>query len=113
MNPIEWNNLSKEEKEALIDTCKEDPVVFIETVCGVELLEYQKVIVRETFKRLRKSDKSEVRSICLYDLGNWLLTFEKDFITCGEALSSEEAQNLLLKYDVDAYEKIFGELEEV
>ena len=43
---------------------------------------------------------------------NWLLTFEKDFFPCGKALSSEEAQNLLLKYDVDAYEKIFGELEE-
>lgn len=36
---------------------------------------------------------------------NWLLTFDK-------ALTTEEAQGLLLKYDVDAYEKIFGELEE-
>ena len=44
---------------------------------------------------------------------NWLLTFDKkDLCTCSKALTTKEAQGLLLKYDVDAYEKIFGELEE-
>ena len=56
MNPIEWNNLSEEAKKALLDTCKEDPVVFIETVCGIDLMEYQKTIIREVFKNLKKQD---------------------------------------------------------
>lgn len=44
---------------------------------------------------------------------NWLLTFEIDFNEIrGKAFTSEEAQKLLLKYDVKSYEKIFGELEE-
>ena len=44
---------------------------------------------------------------------NWLLTFERDFNEIhGKAFTSEEAQKLLLKYDVKSYEKIFGELEE-
>ena len=62
MDPIEWNCLSEEAKTALIDNCKEDPVVFIETVCGIELLEYQKFIVRETFKALEKPDRSGFRT---------------------------------------------------
>ena len=67
MNPIEWNNLSEEEKTALIDICKEDPVVFIETVCGMELLEYQKIIVRGTFKALRKQDRLDM--LCTFNDG--------------------------------------------
>ena len=44
---------------------------------------------------------------------NWLLTFEKDLaVVCGRALTSEEAKEILLKCDLNAYEKIFGELEE-
>lgn len=52
-----YDELSVEEKEALIDICKEDPVIFIETVLGLKLLEYQKVYVRETFKALNKQNK--------------------------------------------------------
>ena len=69
MNPIEWYNLSDEEKAALIEMCKEDPVVFIETVCGVELLECQKVLVRETFKALKRPDKSKLRTKYLCEPG--------------------------------------------
>ena len=44
---------------------------------------------------------------------NWLLTYEKDFgDTFGEAISSIDARNLLLRYDLSVYEDIFGELEE-
>ena len=45
--------------------------------------------------------------------GNWLLTYED---SCndenGKAMSEEEAADLLLKYDLEKYEEIFGELEE-
>lgn len=45
--------------------------------------------------------------------GNWLLTYEKDYVAnCAVALSEEEAKKRLLQYDIDAYEKMFGELEE-
>ena len=46
--------------------------------------------------------------------GNWLLTYEKECgsQTYGEALTEREAKNLLLKYDLKAYEKLFGELED-
>lgn len=67
MNPIEWYSLSDEEKAALIEMCKEDPVVFIETVCGMELLEYQKIIVRGTFKALRKQDRLDM--LCTFNDG--------------------------------------------
>lgn len=43
----------------MIDMCKEDPVVFIETVCGIKMMEYQKVLARETFKTLKRPDKYE------------------------------------------------------
>ena len=49
-----YEDLSEEEKQALIETCKEDPVIFIETVLGHELFNYQKVYVREVFKSCRK-----------------------------------------------------------
>lgn len=45
--------------------------------------------------------------------GNWLLVFKKNYgITCGKAISEEEAKNLLMDYDLEVYEKLFGELEE-
>lgn len=45
--------------------------------------------------------------------GNWLLTYERDYgVNSGVALSEEKAKKHLLQYDVEAYEKIFGELEE-
>ena len=47
------------------------------------------------------------------DKDNWLLTYGD---SCndenGKAMSEEEAADLLLKYDLEKYEEIFGELEE-
>lgn len=45
--------------------------------------------------------------------GRWLISYRTDFNSyCGHELSVEEVKQLLLKYDLDMYEKIFGELEE-
>lgn len=44
--------------------------------------------------------------------GNWLLMYQGEFGLTGEAITEEEAQQLLKKYDYDAYVKIYGELEE-
>ena len=44
---------------------------------------------------------------------NWLVTYDKEFDnTYGEAISTSEARDLLLRYDLSVYEDIFGELEE-
>ena len=43
---------------------------------------------------------------------NWLITYETDYSIRGRKLSKEEVSNLLLKYDLEKYEGIFGELEE-
>lgn len=44
--------------------------------------------------------------------GNWLLTYKADYGTGGVAITEKKAEELLLKYDLPVYEKIFGELEE-
>jgi hypothetical protein len=44
--------------------------------------------------------------------GNWLLTYETDYKICGVRLQENDVKNLLIKYDVQMYEQIFGELEE-
>lgn len=44
--------------------------------------------------------------------GNWLLMYREDFSYVGVALNEQDAKYLLMKYDIEAYEKIFGELEE-
>lgn len=46
--------------------------------------------------------------------GNWLLTFRGDiaYPISGIALTESEAMDLLLKYDLEVYETLFGELEE-
>ena len=45
--------------------------------------------------------------------GNWLLTYEDSYENkYGKAIDKEEAANLLLEYDLEKYEEIFGELEE-
>ena len=54
-----YEDLSEEEKQALIETCKEDPVIFIETVLGHELFDYQKVYIREVFKACRKLEEPD------------------------------------------------------
>ena len=54
-----YEDLSEEEKQTLIETCKEDPVIFIETILGHELFTYQKVYVREVFKACRKLEEPD------------------------------------------------------
>ena len=44
--------------------------------------------------------------------GNWLLTYETDYKICGVRLQENEAKNLLIKYDVQMYDQIYGELGE-
>ena len=44
--------------------------------------------------------------------GRWLLTYKAKSAIYGQALSEYEAKNILVKYDLDAYEKMFLELEE-
>ena len=44
--------------------------------------------------------------------GNWLLTYRKDYVLKGVKLLEEDVKKLLLKYDLQKYEEIFGELEE-
>ena len=44
--------------------------------------------------------------------GNWLLTYHTDHVSKGVKLLEEEVKKLLLKYDLQKYEELFGELEE-
>lgn len=45
--------------------------------------------------------------------GNWLLTHEVDFSkTMGEAITREEAKELLMRYATPIYEEMFGALPE-
>lgn len=45
--------------------------------------------------------------------GNWLLAYKANYSNdIGRALTEEEAKQLLLNYDLEVYEKLFGELEE-
>ena len=45
--------------------------------------------------------------------GNWLLTYEDSLDNkYGKAMDKNEVEELLLKYDLEKYEEIFGELEE-
>lgn len=41
--------------------------------------------------------------------GRWLIVFKQGGAI---AIDEEKARHMLLKYDINAYEKIFGELEE-
>lgn len=45
--------------------------------------------------------------------GNWLLVYKANYSNeIGRALTEEEAKQLLLNYDLEVYEKLFGKLEE-
>ena len=45
--------------------------------------------------------------------GRWLLTYNRGLSTVyANALTEQEVKNLLKIYDLDRYEKLFGELEE-
>lgn len=44
--------------------------------------------------------------------GNWLLTYRTDYSSKAVKLFEEDVKKLLLKYDLQKYEELFGELEE-
>ena len=44
--------------------------------------------------------------------GNWLLTYNTDYYTRAVKFSVEQAKEILMKYDLEKYELLFGELEE-
>lgn len=44
--------------------------------------------------------------------GNWLLTYRTDYVSKGVKLLEEDVKKLLLEYDLQKYEELFGELEE-
>ena len=44
--------------------------------------------------------------------GNWLLTYRTDYSSRAVKLLEEDVKKLLLKYDLQKYEELFGELEE-
>ena len=45
--------------------------------------------------------------------GNWFLTYEDYFENkYGKVMDKNEVEELLLKYDLEKYDEIFGELEE-
>lgn len=44
--------------------------------------------------------------------GNWLLTYNTDYSTCAIKFSVAQAREILMNYDLEKYESLFGELEE-
>lgn len=44
--------------------------------------------------------------------GRWLLTYKANYSVWAKVLTEDEAKNMLIHFDIDTYEKIFGELEE-
>lgn len=59
--------------------------------------------------------KCRCKNVKLYKSakGRWLLTYTKDYDTvCGRAMTEQEVKDMLLVYDIETYEKEFGELEE-
>ncbi|RHT38344.1 hypothetical protein DW790_05685 [Firmicutes bacterium AM31-12AC] len=71
-----------------------DKMNCISTKCRYSL----NIIERQVNVRLYKSLK-----------GHWLIVFKQGGAL---AIDEEKAKHMLLKYDINAYEKIFGELEE-
>ena len=64
---------------------------------------------------LTEALKCRCKNVKLYKSakGRWLLTYTDSFDTvCGRAITEQAAKAKLLFYDIEAYEKEFGELEE-
>lgn len=63
---IRYEDLSDEEKEAVIELYKEDPVMFIERVCGISLLEYQREYIRRVYRDIQKQKSMDVITTAHY-----------------------------------------------
>lgn len=58
-----------------------------------------------------KYDTGKMRKVAT--VKNWLLTHEMDYSkSMGEAITEEEAKELLMRYATPIYEEMFGELPE-
>ena len=80
--------------ELISEKCKY-AYTWIFTLTNTEMISYGKDV------KLWKSKK-----------GNWLLTYNTDYSTLAVKFSVEQAKEILMKYDLEKYELLFGELEE-
>ena len=80
-----YEDLSEKEKQALIETCKDDPVIFIETVLEHKLFDYQKVYIREIFKACGKPEAPDFITKCFNKPVDELAT--TDCPVCGSVFS--------------------------
>ena len=94
-------------------------------ICAINGLKYDTdnmELISEKIEYLYESNIAQLaglryrgKNVKLYKSkkGNWLLTYEKDSTTTyGKALTEEEAKSYLIRYDLEKYEELFGELEE-
>ncbi len=71
-----------------------------------------------TYTRIFIPTNTEVRShgkdvkLWKSKKGNWLLTYDTGYDSKGVKLLEEDVKKLLMKYDLQKYEELFGELEE-
>ena len=79
--------------ELISEKCKYT-YTWIFTLTNTEMISYGKDV------KLWKSKK-----------GNWLLTYNTDYSTRVVKFSFEQAKEILMKYDLEKYELLFGELE--
>ena len=83
------------DKMELISEKCEYTYTWVLSLTGTEMSSYGKDV------KLWKSKK-----------GNWLLTYCTDYSSRAVKLLEEDVKKLLLKYDLQKYEELFGELEE-
>ena len=94
-------------------------------ICVINGLKYNTdnmVLISEKIEYLYESNIAQLaglryrgKNVKLYKSkkDNWLLTYERDFnVTYGKTLTEEEAKSYLIRYDLEKYEELFGELEE-
>ena len=68
------------------------------------------VVIQSIGQFSKISIKSLIASESAQD--NWLLTYRSNYTTYGKALYEKEVENILIQYDLEKYEQIFGEVEE-
>lgn len=91
---IDYLKYDTDKMELISEKC-EYSYTWTFTLTGAEVKSYGKDV------KLWKSKK-----------GNWLLTYRTDYVSKGVKLLEEEVKKLLLKYDLQKYEELFGGLEE-
>jgi hypothetical protein len=64
------------------------------------------------FTNMKMQSSGKDVKLWLSSKGNWLLTYRTDYFTRAIKFSVEQAEEILIKYDLEKYELLFGELEE-